>query len=69
MLQATKMMDDDDFIPRSARNSSKFEFYVPKSVEDLPEFAEIKDETETIVMNYRKALKQQILKVMKVEIE
>ena len=69
MLQATKMIDDDDFIPRSARNSSKFEFYVPKSVEDLPEFTEIKDETETIVLTYRKALKQQILKVMKVEIE
>ena len=68
MLQVMKMMNDEDFIPRSARTVN-FTFHVPKSVEDLAEFTEIKEETEAIVLKYRKDLKSQILKAMKLEIE
>ena len=67
ITKAQKMVDDDDFIPRSARKVD-FQFYVSTDVENSPEFTAIKEETDAIVVNFRKTCKDQILKVMQVEV-
>ena len=66
--QFTKMEDDDDFIPRSAR-LVEFEFRTSKMVEDSPAFQTIKADTIVLIKDFRLALKQQIMATLKIEIE
>ena len=56
------MMDDDsEFIPRSARMVN-FGFRVTKVVENSPEFLAIKADIDTLVLEFKLALKQQVMK-------
>ena len=56
------MMDDDsEFIPRSARMVN-FGFRVTKVVENSLEFLAIKADTDTLVLEFKLALKQQVMK-------
>jgi len=64
--QLNKMDDDDDFIPRSARLVN-FEFRVTKKVENHPEFRVIKTDTDTLVHEFRLALKQKIAETLRIE--
>ena len=66
MNQFVKMDDDSDFIPRSARLVN-FEFRVTKKVENNPEFLVIKADTDTLVEEFRLALKQKIMQTLKIE--
>ena len=66
MNQYDKMEDDSDFIPRSARLVN-FEFRVTKKVENNPEFLVIKSDTDTLVTDFRLALKQKIMQTLKIE--
>ena len=66
MNQYVKMDDDSEFIPRSARLVN-FEFRVTKKVENNPEFLVIKADTDTLVEEFRMALKQKIMQTLKIE--
>ena len=66
MNQLTKMDDDSDFIPRSARMVN-FEFRVTKKVENSPEFLAIKAETDTLVLEFKLNLKQKIMDTLRIE--
>ena len=66
MNQFTKMDDDSDFIPRSARMVN-FDFRVTKKVENSPEFLAIKADTDTLVLEFKLALKQKIMKTLELE--
>ena len=68
MNQFTKMDDDSDFIPRSARMVN-FDFRVTKKVENSPEFLAIQADTNTLVQEFRQALKQKIKQTLKIEID
>ena len=68
MIQYEKMDDDSDFIPRSARLVN-FEFRVTKKVENSPEFLAIQADTDTLVQEFRQALKQKIRQTLKIEID
>ena len=61
MNKINKMDDDSDFIPRSARMVN-FDFRVTKKVGNSPEFLSIKTDTETLVIEFRLAFIQKILK-------
>ena len=65
--QADKMLEDDDYIPHSVP-AVDFKFFVPKEMEDNAEFTIIKEETAATILEFRKTLKRQILKSMRVEI-
>ena len=67
MDQYRKMEDDYDFLPRSARNASNFEFSVSKKVEDNPEFLVIQAETDAIVKDFKLALKQKVMSTLKID--
>ena len=60
------MDDDADFIPRSARLVN-FEFRVTKKVENHPEFRVIKTDTDSLVHEFRLALKQKIADTLRIE--
>jgi len=66
MRQLLKMENDDEFIPRSARLVN-FDFRVSKKVEDHPEFLVVKADTDTLVHNFRLALKSKIVDTLKIE--
>ena len=66
MNQFVKMDDDSDFIPCSARLVN-FEFRVTKVVEIDPEFLVIKADTDTLVLEFKLALKQKIMKTLQLE--
>ena len=66
MRQLNKMDDDDDFIPRSARLVN-FDFRVTKKVENNPEFLVIKADTDTLVQEFRLALKHKIMDTLRIE--
>ena len=65
--QLQKMKDDDEFIPRSARLGD-FEFRVSKQVEASPEFLEVQAATNILMQDFRLALKSQVMKTLKIEI-
>ena len=65
--QLTKMEDDAEFIPRSAR-LVEFEFRTSKKVEDSPEFQTVKADTISLVSEFRLALKAKIIATLKIEI-
>ena len=60
------MDDDSEFIPCSTRMVN-FYFRVTKKVENSPEFMTIKAGTYTIVLEFKLALKQKIMKTLQVE--
>ena len=66
MNQFNKMDDDSDFIPRSAWMVN-FDFRVTKKVEDSPEFIVIKTDTDTLVLEFKLALKSKIMKTIQIE--
>ena len=63
--QITRMESDEDFIPRSARID--FKFHMSKTAEERPEFLALQEETNTHIANFRKLLRQQIIKATKIE--
>ena len=63
--QKKRMMDDEEFIPRSAR--IEFTLMVAKEAEDDQEFIDIREATNEIITDCRKSLKAQILKCIDVE--
>ena len=67
-LQQHKRMEDDvEIIPRSA--PINFKFRVSKHVEDCTEFVTINTETTNIISDFQIQLKQQIMKVLDLEIK
>ena len=65
--QVTKMIEDDDYIPHSVPTVD-FKFFVSREAEDNAEFTVIKEDTDAAILEFRKTLKSQIIKAMKVEI-
>ena len=66
MNQFRKMDDDKEFIPRSARLVN-FDFRVTKKVENNPEFLVIKADTNSIVQEFKLALKLKIMHTLQLE--
>ena len=64
--QVSKIEDDPEFIPRSAR--IQFALSASKSVEEDAEYKRLKDETSELVTNFQAALKTKILAVAKLEV-
>jgi hypothetical protein len=65
-IQAQKIEDDADFIPRSARVN--FALVASKLVEQDAEYTRLSDETTAIVTTFQAALKTKILEVAKLEV-
>ena len=65
--QIKKLLDDDDLIPRSAR--IKFTLSTSKLAEADPGYTGLKDETDTLVLDFQKALKTKIIKVAELEVK
>ena len=63
--QITRMEDDYDFIPRSAR--LEFKFFTSKKAAESPEFIALKEETDHLIIEFRKVLKRQIITATKIE--
>ena len=63
--QLKKMQDDDTFIPRSARVT--FTLAGSKPAEQTPEFQTLRDNTSSLVENFQKDLKKQIIAATKIE--
>jgi hypothetical protein len=61
-----KLTDNEDVIPRSAR--IEFKLSGSKRTEQRPEFIALAEETSTLVIGYRKALRGQVIKSLKIEI-
>ena len=65
--QVLKMLEDDDYIPHSVPTVD-FKFYVSREAEDNAEFTIIKEDTAAAILEFRKTIKSQIIKAMRVEI-
>ena len=65
--QLTKMNDNGDFIPRSARVN--FEFYLRPEIKQTDEFGTIQLETTDLIKTFQFGLKAQIVKTMKLDID
>jgi hypothetical protein len=63
--QISRMEGDEDFIPRSARID--FQFHMSKHAEERPEFLALQEETNSHIADFRKFLRQQIIKATKIE--
>jgi hypothetical protein len=63
--QITRMEGDEDFIPRSARID--FQFHMSNRAEERPEFLALQEETNSHIADFRKFLRQQIIKATKIE--
>jgi hypothetical protein len=61
-----KLNDNEDFIPRSARLA--FQLSGSKRTEQRPEFIALAEETTIMVTTYRKALRDQVIKALTIEI-
>jgi hypothetical protein len=64
-LQLERMKKDIEFVPRSAQIA--FKLTSVKSVVDQPEFIKLEEETETLVLEMRKQLRNKILAVTAIE--
>ena len=65
-LQLSKMVDNEDFIPRSARIN--FEFYLRPEIKQTDDFAVIQSNTTDLIKTFQYALKSQITETMKLDI-
>ena len=65
-IQLSKMENNADFIPRSARIN--FEFYVRPTVQQSTEFTAIQSETTDLIKSFQLNLKSQIIKTMYLDI-
>jgi len=63
----SKMEDEEDFIPRSAR--LKFDLNVSKRTDELPEFKTLKGSTEVSIMDFQKKLKADIIAATRLELK
>jgi hypothetical protein len=63
--QISRMEGDEDFIPRSARID--FQFHMSKHAEERPEFLALQEETNSHIADFRKFLRQQIIKATRIE--
>ena len=61
------MEDDAALIPRSAR--VKFALIPSKAVEQSTEYTALKEETEAVVTRHQLELKEQVLKMTRLEIQ
>jgi hypothetical protein len=64
-VQITRMEGDEEFIPRSARID--FGFHMSKRAEERPEFLALQEETNSHITDFRKFLRQQIIKATRIE--
>ena len=65
--QLSKMTDNADFVPRSARIN--FEFYLRPEIKQTDEFGIIQSETTDLLKDFQFKLKAQIIKTMKLDID
>jgi hypothetical protein len=63
----SKMEDEEDFIPRSAR--IKFDFNVSKKADELPEFKQLKGTNEETLIDFQKTLKADIIAATRLELK
>jgi hypothetical protein len=61
-----KLEDNEDFIPRSAR--IEFRLTGSKRTELSAEFIALQEETTIMVQTYRKALREQVIKSLRIDI-
>ena len=64
--QLSKMVDNEDFIPRSARIN--FEFYLRPEIKQMDEFVTIQSNTMDLIKTFQFGLKSQIIETMKLDI-
>ena len=64
-IQLTKMEEDNDFVPRSAR--LQFTLKASKLTEQSDELTTLQDETKTLVGEFQTSLKEKIVKATKIE--
>ena len=64
--QLSKMENNQDFIPRSARIN--FEFYVRPEVQRSEDFSSIQSTTTDLIKSFQLNLKEQIMKAMRLDI-
>ena len=62
-----RMNDNEDFIPRSAR--IQFDLKGSKRAIELPEYKQLAEDTSTLVADFTKNLKKQIIKAAAIEIK
>ena len=65
--QKKRLLDDDDFIPRSAR--IEFKFKVSKEAEADQEFTDLLETTNDIIGDCKRRLKAQIVKCIDIELK
>ena len=65
--QLTKMNENEDFIPRSARVN--FEFYLRPEIRQTDEFGIIQSETIDLIKTFQYGLKAQVVKTMKLDVD
>jgi hypothetical protein len=63
--QVTRMEEDDEFTPRSAR--VEFQFHMSKEATESAEFASLKEKTELDLTAFRKTLKGHIIEATRIE--
>jgi hypothetical protein len=63
----TKMEDDEEFIPRSAR--IEFSYKMSKNAEEKPEFIALQEETIPLIVQIQKQLKRKVLAATKIELQ
>jgi hypothetical protein len=63
----TKMEDDEEFIPHSAR--IEFTYKMSKKAEEKPEFIALQEETIPLIVHIRKQLKTKVLAATKIELQ
>jgi hypothetical protein len=66
-LHISKMEDDEEFLPRSAR--IEFSYKMLKKAEKKPEFIVLQEETIPLVIQIRKQIKTKVLAATKIELK
>ena len=67
ITQLSKMTNNPEFIPRSARIN--FEFYVRPEIKQTPEFSNIESSTTDLIKSFQLNLKEQIMATMRLDIQ
>ena len=65
--QLLRMEPDDTIIPRSAR--LKFELSVPKCIEELPDFIQLRDECATELEQMKLSLRKRVIAALAIEVK
>lgn len=63
--QSTKLTENDEFIPRSAR--IKFEFHMSDTASESDKFKTLNTETQNLILAFQQTLKAQVVKAIEIE--